>query len=121
MKNPHLASCNRQLTLNSDECIALCVTSLQSSLDLPLHRSCSYSAETLYQALLGMSSRCDSIHSLPSLLANIPSETTIRRYLKKLSMTELELKNTAILIHHTKDPLIPGQSYEFAIDITNDP
>jgi len=36
-------------------------------------------------------------------------------------MTELERKNTAILTHHTKDLLVPGQSYEFAIDITNDP
>lgn len=121
MQNPLLSSCDRQLTLKSDECIALCVTSLQSSLDLSLHPSCSYSAETVYHSLLGMSSRCASIHSLPSLLANVPSETTIRRYLKKLSMTELVRKNTAILTHHTKDLLVPGQSYEFAIDITNDP
>lgn len=65
--------------------------------------------------------RCAPIHSLPSLFVNVPSETTIRRYLNKLSMTERELKNTSILTHHTKDLLVPGQSYEFDIDITNDP
>lgn len=42
MPNPFLNSCNTQLTLKSEECIALSVTSLQSSLDLPFHPSCSY-------------------------------------------------------------------------------
>ena len=54
-------------------------------------------------------------------MANIPSETTIRRNLKKLSMKELERKNTTILTHHTEGLRVPGQSYEFAIDITNNP
>jgi len=47
-----LNSCNTQLTFKSDECIALSVTSLQSSLHLPLHHSCFYSPKIVIKPYL---------------------------------------------------------------------
>ncbi|MCC4771823.1 ISH3 family transposase [Methanosarcina sp. DH2] len=62
-----------------------------------------------------------SVHSVSKQYSAVACETSLRYHLKKLNMDELILSNEKILLQNPLKTLKTGKSYEFAIDLTNDP
>jgi putative transposase len=63
----------------------------------------------------------NSVHSVSKQYHNVACETSLRYHLKKLNMEELIKSNEKILLQELLKTLKTGKSYEFAIDLTDDP
>lgn len=112
-------TCRKSNDLKPKECCAHAVAALDQHLTIPIQGSLTQT--DLFQALVGMATMNQSVHSITGLLEHVPCEMSFRYHLKKLAMDDLEQKNTAILAHSLYHVLIPRNAYQFAIDSTNDP
>jgi putative transposase len=63
----------------------------------------------------------NSVHSVSKQYQDVACETSLRYHLKKLNMEELIKSNEKILLQELINTLKTGKSYEFAIDLTDDP
>jgi putative transposase len=68
-----------------------------------------------------MSANKLSVHSLNKAVEKIPCETSVRYHLSKLDLDSLQKVQSKILTYTRDQILVPGKSYQFAIDFTNDP
>ena len=68
-----------------------------------------------------MSANKLSIHSINKTVENIPSETPVRYHLSKVDLDSLLELQSKILTYSNDQILVPGKSYHFAIDFTDDP
>ena len=68
-----------------------------------------------------MSVNKNSVHSVSKQYQDVACETSLRYHLKKLNMEELIKSNEKILLQEPIKTLKTGKSYEFAIDLTDDP
>jgi putative transposase len=105
--------------LRAEECSELAVDAINRHLTIPINGT--LKQKTLIQSLVGMSANNLSVHSINKAVGNIPSETPVRYHLSKVdldSLLELQLK---ILTYSNDQILVPGKSYHFAIDFTDDP
>jgi len=62
-----------------------------------------------------------SVHSLDKVLEKIPCETSFRYHLSKVDLDSLQTIQSKILTDSQNGILVPGKSFHFAIDFTNDP
>src|SRR5450759_5195367 len=77
---------------------------------------------TLYQwTTVSMAVDNNSVHSVSKQYQDVACETSLRYHLKKLNMEELIKSNEKILLQELIKTLKTGKSYEFAIDLTDDP
>jgi len=72
-----------------------CFAALDRHLTIPIQGKLTQS--DLFTALVGMAAMNQSVHSITSILDQVPCETSFRYHLKKLDRDELERNNTAIL------------------------
>jgi len=101
------------------ECCALVVESLDYHLTIPIRGK--LNQRDIFQTLVGMASIHKSIHSITQMVNEVACETSLRYHLKKIGIEDLERASTAILAHSLGQVLTSGESYQFAIDYTNDP
>jgi len=111
--------CIQENHVKPKECCALTVDTLNHHLTIPIRGK--LTQKDVFQTLVGMASMHKSIHSITQTLSDVACETSLRYHLKKLSLEELERASSAILTHSLTSVLVPGESYEFAIDYTHDP
>ena len=112
-------TCRKSNDLKPKECCAHAIAALDQHLTIPIQGRLTQT--DLFQALVGMAAMQQSIHSITGFLEHVPCETSFRYHLNKLAMDDLEQKSTAILTHLMHHVLKPGNTYQFAIDYTNDP
>jgi putative transposase len=77
--------------------------------------------KTLIQSLVGMSANKLSVHSINQAVEKVPCETSVRYHLSKLDLESLLEFQSKILTYSNNQILVPGKSYHFAIDFTDDP
>jgi putative transposase len=111
--------CIKENHVKPKECCGLSVEALNHHLTIPIRGK--LTQNDIFQTLVGMASMRKSIHSITQTLSNVTCETSLRYHLKKLSMDDLERASTAILAQSLSSVLVPGESYQFAIDYTHDP
>jgi len=111
--------CIKENHVKPKECCALTVEALDHHLTIPIRGK--LTQKDVFQTLVGMASMHKSIHSITQTLSNVACETSLRYHLKKLSMEDLERASAAILAYSLSSVLVPGESYQFAIDYTHDP
>lgn len=70
---------------------------------------------------MGLAADKNSVHSVSKHYFAVACETSLRYHLKKLNMGELIRSNVKILLQNPLKTLKTGKSYEFAVDLTNDP
>jgi putative transposase len=77
--------------------------------------------KTLIHSLVGMSANTLSVHSINKAVEKIPCETSFRYHLAKMDLNSLLELQSKILTYSNDQTLVPGKSYHFAIDFTDDP
>jgi putative transposase len=60
------------------------------------------------------------VHSINKAAEKVPCETSIRYHLLKVDSDSLLALQSKILTYSNDQILVPGKSYHFAIDFTND-
>lgn len=106
-------------SISEKECFNRAVSALDNIIEIPI-RGKLYQRKII-EAVVGMASNQDSIHSIAKSLKNIPCETSLRHHLKKLDFDFLLENNTDILLSDAILLLNRKKSYRFAIDFTHDP
>jgi putative transposase len=81
----------------------------------------SLTSEDVIRTVVNMAVNKSSVHSVSKQYSDVACETSLRYHLKKLNMEELIRSNENILLKYPLKTLKKGKSYEFAIDLTNDP
>jgi len=61
------------------------------------------------------------VHSVDKVLEKIPCESSVRYHLSKIDLDSLQEIQSKILTYSQNTILVPGKSFHFAIDFTNDP
>jgi putative transposase len=68
-----------------------------------------------------MSANKLSVHSINKAAEKVPCETSVRYHLSKVDLDSLLALQSKILTYSNDQILVPGKSYHFAIDFTDDP
>jgi putative transposase len=106
-------------TLSAEECSEIAVEAINRHLTISINGS--LNQKTLIRSLIGMSANKLSVHSINKAVENVPSETSVRYHLSKVTLDSLLELQSKILTYSKDQILIPGKSYHFAIDFTDDP
>src|SRR5659263_643655 len=96
-----------KIELKSKECIDLVLQPLKYHVTIKVNGS--LTSEDIFRTVVSMAVDNNSVHSVSKQYQDVACETSLRYHLKKLNMEEL-IKT-----------LKTGKSYEFAIDLTDDP
>mgnify|MGYP001401765873 CR=1 FL=1 len=105
--------------IRAEDCSEIAVDALNRNLTIPINGS--LTQKTLIRSLVGMSSNKLSVHSIEKVVEKIPCETSFRYHLSKVDLDSLQKVQSKILTYTRDQILVPGKSYQFAIDFTNDP
>lgn len=108
-----------QETLSAEECSEIAVAALNRNLTISINGT--LKQKTIIQSLVGMSASKLSVHSVDKVLEKIPCETSVRYHLSKIELDSLQEIQSKILTYSQNTILVPGKSFHFAIDFTNDP
>jgi len=108
-----------KMELTSKYCIDSVLEPLTSHITLRINGS--LTSEDVIRTVLNMAVNKSSVHSVSKQYSDVACETSLRYHLKKLNMEELIRSNENILLKYPLKTLKKGKSYEFAIDLTNDP
>jgi putative transposase len=108
-----------QETLSAEECSEIAVAALNRNLTISINGT--LKQKTIIQSLVGMSASKLSVHSIDKVLEKIPCETSVRYHLSKIDLDSLQEIQSKILTYSQNTILVPGKSFHFAIDFTNDP
>jgi putative transposase len=108
-----------KIELNSKYCIASVLEPLTSHVTIKINGS--LTSEDVLRTVVSLAVDKDSVHSVSKQYSAVACETSLRYHLNKLNMDELILSNENILLQNPLKTLKTGKSYEFAIDLTNDP
>ena len=105
--------------IRAEDCSEIAVKSINRHLTISINGKLNQT--TLIRSLVGMSANKLSVHSINKAVEKVPCETSVRYHLSKVNLdTLLELQSK--ILTYSKDPiLVPGKSYHFAIDFTDDP
>ena len=105
--------------LKSKECIDSVLKPLTDHVTIKVNGS--LTSEDIFLTVMSMSVDKNSVHSVSKQYHNVACETSLRYHLKKLNMEELINSNEKILLQEPIKTLKTSKSYEFAIDLTDDP
>jgi len=105
--------------IRAEECSELAVNALNRNLTISINGT--LRQKTLIQSLVGMSANKLSVHSLNKSVEKVPCETSVRYHLSKVDLNSLLELQSKILTYSNDQILVPGKSYHFAIDFTDDP
>ncbi len=108
-----------KLELKSKYCIDLVLQPLTSHVTIKINGS--LTSEDVLRTVVSLAVDKNSVHSVSKQYSSVACETSLRYHLNKLNMEELILSNENILLQNPLKTLKTGKSYEFAIDLTNDP
>ncbi|WP_229391959.1 ISH3 family transposase [Methanosarcina sp. DH2] len=108
-----------KIELKSKYCIDSILQPLTSHVILKINGS--LTSEDIIRTVVSLAVDKSSVHSVSKQYSAVACETSLRYHLKKLNMDELILSNEKILLQNPLKTLKTGKSYEFAIDLTNDP
>ena len=108
-----------KIGLKSKECIDLVLKPLTDHVTIKVNGS--LTSNDIFHTVVNMSVENSSVHSVSKHYLDVACETSLRYHLKKLIMEELVKSNEKILLQGIKETLKTGKSYDFAIDLTNDP
>jgi putative transposase len=119
MLNRRQIARRRKKTLSAEECSEIAVNAINRHLTVSINGK--LNQKTLIQSLVGMSANKLSVHSINQVVEKIPCETSIRYHLSKVDLYSLLELQSKILTYSNDQILVPGKSYHFAIDFTDDP
>ena len=105
--------------IRAEDCSEIAVDALNRNLTIPINGS--LTQKTIIRSLVGMSANKLSVHSINKVVEKIPCETSVRYHLSKVDLDSLQEVQSQILMYTEDQILVPGKSYHFAIDFTNDP
>ena len=108
-----------KIELKSKECIDLVLQPLKYHVTIKVNGS--LTSEDIFRTVVSMAVDNNSVHSVSKQYQDVACETSLRYHLKKLNMEELIKSNEKILLQELIKTLKTGKSYEFAIDLTDDP
>ncbi len=108
-----------KIELKSKYCIDYVLEPLTSHVTIKINGS--LTSEDIICTVVSLAVDKNSVHSVSKQYSAVTCETSLRYQLKKLNMNELILCNEKILLQNPLKTLKAGKSYEFAIDLTNDP
>jgi putative transposase len=105
--------------LRAEDCSEIAVEAINRNLTIPINGT--LKQKTLIQSFVGMSANKLSVHSINQAVEKVPCETSVRYHLSKMDLNSLLELQSKILTYSNDQILVPGKSYHFAIDFTNDP
>ena len=105
--------------LRAEECSEIAVNAIDRHLTISINGT--LKPKTIIRSLVGMSANTLSVHSINKVVEKIPCETSVRYHLSKVDLDSLQEIQSKILMYTKDQILVPGKSYHFAIDFTNDP
>ena len=108
-----------KIELKSKECINAVLQPLKDHVTIKINGS--LTCEDIFRTAVNMSVNKNSVHSVSKQYQDVACETSLRYHLRKLNMEELIKSNEMILFQKLIENLKSGKSYEFAIDLTDDP
>jgi putative transposase len=108
-----------KIELKSKECINAVLQPLKDHVTIKINGS--LTCEDIFRTAVNMAVNKNSVHSVSKQYQDVACETSLRYHLRKLNMEELIKSNEMILFQKLIENLKSGKSYEFAIDLTDDP
>ena len=88
---------------------------------IPIRTQGKWKARNIFGCLIGMCAEGQSRHSIQNIVSKIPSETSLKHHLKKITMEILLKLNVAVLTSRVLEILPKNKPLIFAIDYTDDP
>ena len=116
---PYKHGYSPKIGLKSKECIDFVLQPLNDHVTIKVNGS--LTSEDIFRTVVSMAVDKNSVHSVSKQYQYVACETSLRYHLKKLNMEELIKSNEKILLQELIKTLKNGRSYEFAIDLTDDP
>ena len=105
--------------IRAEDCSEIAVEAINRNITISINGT--LKQKTLIQSLVGMSANKLSVPSINKSVEKVPCETSVRYHLSKMDLdSHLELQSK-ILPYSNDQILVPGKSYHFAIDFTDDP
>ena len=105
--------------IRAEDCSEIAVEAINRNITISINGT--LKQKTLIQSLVGMSANKLSVPSINKSVEKVPCETSVRYHLSKMDLdSHLELQSK-ILTYSNDQILVPGKSYHFAIDFTDDP
>jgi putative transposase len=105
--------------IRAEDCSEIAVEAINRNITISINGK--LNQKTLIRSLVGMSANKLSVHSINQAVEKIPCETSVRYHLSKVDLDSLQEVQSKILTYTKDQILVPGKSYHFAIDFTNDP
>jgi len=105
--------------LRAEDCSEIAVDAINQNLTISINGA--LTQKTIIRSLVGMSANKLSVHSINKVVEKTPCETSFRYHLSKVDLDSLQEVQSQILTYTKDQILVPGKSYQFAIDFTNDP
>jgi putative transposase len=105
--------------IRAEDCSEIAVEAINRHLSISINGT--LKQKTIIQSLVGMSANKLSVHSLNKAVEKVPCETSVRYHLSKVNLDSLLELQSKILTYSNDQVLVPGKSYHFAIDFTDDP
>ena len=105
--------------IRAEDCSEIVVEAINRHLTISINGK--LNQKTLIRSLVGMSANKLSVHSINNAVEKVPCETSVRYHLSKVDFDSLLALQSKILTYSNDKILVPGKSYHFAIDFTNDP
>ncbi len=105
--------------IRAEDCSEIAVDAINRNLTISINGT--LRQKTLIQSLVGMSATKLSVHSINKAVEKVPCETSVRYHLSKVDLESLFEIQSKILTYSNDQILVPGKSYRFAIDFTDDP
>ena len=116
---PYKHGYSPKIGLKSKECIDFVLQPLKDHVTIKVNGS--LTSEDIFRTVVSMAVDKNSVHSVSKQYQYVACETSLRYHLKKLNMEELIKSNEKILLQELIKTLKNDKSYEFAIDLTDDP
>jgi putative transposase len=116
---PYKYGYSPKIGLKSKECIDFVLQPLKDHVTIKVNGS--LTSEDIFRTVVSMAVDKNSVHSVSKQYQDVACETSLRYHLKKLNMEELIKSNEKILLQELIKTLKNDKSYEFAIDLTDDP
>ena len=105
--------------LRAEECSEIAVNAINRHITISINGT--LKQKTIIRSLVGMSANKLSVHSITQAVEKIPCETSVRYHLSKVDLDSLLAIQSKILTYSKNPILVPGRSYQVAIDFTEDP
>ena len=105
--------------IRAEDCSEIAVDAINRNITIPINGP--LTQKTIIRSLVGMSANKLSVHSINKVVEKVPCETSVRYHLSKVNLDSLLELQSKILTYSKDKILVPGKSYHFAIDFTDDP